>query len=274
MVSVAPLLLSRATRSANEKAWREFWQSANGRRIALELRTQAQKMGFAATAFAPFWDSLKQSRWSEPRTLSGVDELFGSLLRQDGRKVQILTLVEDGPRLEQALYRLSGDDVTVLSPRLFRRRLSQAVATDFLRLALYAGGAVVVLVSLLLRRLRLILAALAPVVSGLAAMFGVMGWGGLEFNLFNSVASVLVIGLTIDYGLFMVWRQLRGGERVTERAVLTSGLTTLVGFGSLALASHPALFAIGISVLVGIGAAVPTALWLVPTLVPARESKT
>jgi predicted RND superfamily exporter protein len=50
----------------------------------------------------------------------------------------------------------------------------------------------------------------------------------------------------------------------TEKAVLVSGLTTLAGFGALALALHPALHTIGVTVLLGIGAAFPSALLVIP----------
>ena len=56
----------------------------------------------------------------------------------------------------------------------------------------------------------------------------------------------------------------------SARAVLISGLTTLVGFGSLVLAAHPALYSIGISVLLGIIAAVPTAVLVIPAFRPKR----
>ena len=55
-------------------------------------------------------------------------------------------------------------------------------------------------------------------------------------------------------------------EPETARAVLLAGLTTLAGFGALVLARHPALHSIGLTVLLGIGAAMPTALLVIPAL--------
>ncbi|WP_158247157.1 MMPL family transporter [Geothermobacter hydrogeniphilus] len=269
LVSLAPLLPSRATRTANRAAWSSFWHGAAGGRIADELRRQAGEHGFAPTAFAPFFASFEAQAPVERPLPACFEPLLGNLEQRNGEKLQILTLAADRPELATLLQ--DGQlDMTLLSPRLFRAELSGAVKDDFFRLAPCAGVMVLLLTALLLRRARLVIAALAPVISGVVAMFGIMGWAGIAFNLFNAVATVLVIGLTIDYGIFMVWRRQHGGDRVTDRAVLVSGLTTLAGFGSLALASHPALFAIGISVLIGIGAAVPTALWLVPALVPER----
>jgi predicted RND superfamily exporter protein len=123
---------------------------------------------------------------------------------------------------------------------------------------------VLFLLLVLFRSLRPLLLALLPVLTGLVVMFGAMAWLGLELNLFNVVASILIIGLGVDYGIFMVCHGQQEQDLASARAVLVSGLTTLVGFGALVLAEHPALHSIGLTVLLGISAAVPTAVLVIP----------
>ena len=84
--------------------------------------------------------------------------------------------------------------------------------------------------------------------------------------MFHVVALPLIIGLGADYGIFMVGQVRSGKDGHTTRAVLVSGLTTLAGFGALVLARHPALHTLGLTVLVGVGAAIPVAVLLVPAL--------
>jgi predicted RND superfamily exporter protein len=108
--------------------------------------------------------------------------------------------------------------------------------------------------------------ALVPVVTGLLSMLGIMGMLGIEFNLFNIVATILIIGLCVDYGIFMVCKITEGSDHAADRAVLVSGLTTLAGFGSLVLARHPAMHSIGVTVLLGIGFGIASALLVVPAL--------
>jgi predicted RND superfamily exporter protein len=64
----------------------------------------------------------------------------------------------------------------------------------------------------------------------------------------------------------MVCRISEGHSHHSERAVLISGLTTLAGLGGLVLAKHPALHSIGLTVFLGIGAAIPGALLVIPAL--------
>jgi predicted RND superfamily exporter protein len=75
-----------------------------------------------------------------------------------------------------------------------------------------------------------------------------------------------MIGLGVDYGIFMVYRLYRDLDPSAEKAVLVSALTTLSGFGVLVLARHPALHSIGLTILLGVCGALPVVLWILPAL--------
>jgi predicted RND superfamily exporter protein len=51
-----------------------------------------------------------------------------------------------------------------------------------------------------------------------------------------------------------------------DLAVTTSALTTISGFGALSLAQHPAMFSLGITVVLGLTPALLCALFVVPAL--------
>jgi predicted exporter len=267
-VSLAPMFGSKQTQQKRLHDWQEFWQQHRAATQARLLKTGA-KYGFSANAFAPFIESLDQTpelidverlkRW-------GLKPLLDNLLLRDDHGYQLLSLIPDRPdlinQLETELTKLPG--VTLVSQSRFGRQLSQEISSDFSRFIVYAGAAVLVLLFILFRRLPDVMLSLLPVVTGILVMFGGMGWLGLDMNLFNVVASILIIGLGVDYGIFMVCHGQQGDNLASSRAVLVSGLTTLVGFGALVLAKHPAMYSIGLTVLLGICAAVPTAVLVIP----------
>ncbi len=86
------------------------------------------------------------------------------------------------------------------------------------------------------------------------------------FNIFNMVAAILVIGLAVDYGIFIVSTCEKTTNYAVCNAVLVSGLTTFVGFGSLMAARHPAMSSIGITVAAGIIPSLLCALIVLPSL--------
>jgi predicted exporter len=274
VVSLAPLLPSAATQRQRLTAWEDFWLERRAEAQDL-LQAQGREYGFAGDAFAPFWERVEKPPQrlglEELRSL-GLAELLETLLARDGEGYRLLSLLPDDPnlieRLSGPLSRLEG--VTLVSQSRFGEQLSAAIATDFRNFISLAGLAVLALLVALFRRLSDVLLAALPVLSGLLLMYGGMGWLGLEVNLFNVVASILIIGLGVDYGIFMVCHSRQEAELDSARAILVSGLTTLVGFGALVLATHPALHSIGITVLLGIGAAVPTAVLVIPAFRPKR----
>jgi predicted RND superfamily exporter protein len=197
---------------------------------------------------------------------AGLGELVEAMVLPTDAGYRILSLVPDTPEIvalfEAAREELPG--VRLVSQQRFGQELSRAIRRDFVRFVSLASLLVTLLLTTLFRDLKKVLLALAPVATGLTVLFGVMGAIGLKFTLLNVMATILVIGLGVDYGIFMVCKMTEGYEHATGRAVLVSGLTTIAGFGALVLASHPALHSIGVTVLLGIGAAIPTALLVIP----------
>ncbi len=270
-VTIAPLLPSAAAQQDNRNRWKAFWNSGNGARHLAFLKAEAASRGFAPEAFQPFFDRL--ARDAKPLDLEtlfekGLAPIIETLLIRTGNGFSVATLAQDTPETAASLARIPETlpGVRLVSQSRFKEVLGSAITRDFIDFLIRAAAAVLLLAAFLFRRIKRLLLAAVPVVTGTVVMLAGTAWLQMEFNLFNIVATILVIGLSIDYGIIMVCRLSFGSGRHTERAVLVSGLTTLSGFAALTAARHPALSSIGLTVVLGIGAAVPSALWVVPTL--------
>jgi predicted RND superfamily exporter protein len=141
-----------------------------------------------------------------------------------------------------------------------------------------ALGSVLVLIILLIdyRDLRDVAFAAIPLAMGVVWMMGFMGLAGLRFNFANLVAIPLIIGVGIDNGVHVVHRvRLEGAEgmmvvaRHTGRAILIASLTTMIGFGSLGLASHQGLASLGKVLLLGVGSCLVTSTLVLPNILVA-----
>ncbi len=82
------------------------------------------------------------------------------------------------------------------------------------------------------------------------AMLATLQICGVALNLFNVLALPLVLGVGVDYGIYIVIAMRAPGDidrslSTIVKPVLLSGLTTAVGFGSLATAQNPALRGLG-----------------------------
>jgi predicted RND superfamily exporter protein len=121
--------------------------------------------------------------------------------------------------------------------------------------------------------------AMFPVIAGSCAMLGIMALCGMGLNFMNAMVLVTIIGMGSDYGLHIRHRVMADDPMEREirfiqagRAVLLSALTTIAGFGSLALADYPALASIGWATNFGVGFTALFALVTLPAVILLKAS--
>ncbi|MEX2224793.1 MAG: MMPL family transporter [Candidatus Rokuibacteriota bacterium] len=126
---------------------------------------------------------------------------------------------------------------------------------------------------LMIRRLRASLLGLVPMVLGVLWTIGLMYLCGVKFNLANIWGLPLIIGTAAEFGLNVILSHLEGrshgGPLVARSAVLgvtLNGITTMVGFGSLMIASHQGIFSLGLLLTLGSACGLAAALLVLPVL--------
>ncbi len=118
-------------------------------------------------------------------------------------------------------------------------------------------GLNIALLTFLLRAFRPVCILMLGLALSVGALIATLKFTGIALNLFNVLAFPLVLGVGVDYGIYIALA-LRSRDPARElgalmKPVLLSGLTTVVGFGSLAWAQNPALRGLGL--VCGIGVA-------------------
>jgi predicted exporter len=103
------------------------------------------------------------------------------------------------------------------------------------------------------RRVRPTLAAFLPSLLVAGTLLALLAALGVETNLLHVTSLIMVMGMGVDYGIFMVDS---AGDPThldaTMLSLLLSCLTTIFVFGTLALSQHAALRAIGTTAGVGV----------------------
>jgi predicted exporter len=100
---------------------------------------------------------------------------------------------------------------------------------------------------------------LIPTVLAQLLTLGILGHLGTPLTLFHVLALLLVLGVGINYAIFLfeaVRDRAEGREAAALTGVLLSSTTTLLAFGLLALSSMPALSGFGTTLALGIALAV------------------
>jgi predicted exporter len=282
--SLAPLLPGKTVQKRNAAGWRRFWHEKRPGfdRTFLDI---AARYGFSESAFLPFFRTLERDPGiltPEKLEKSPFRSMMASMVRSplQGKAEQkggflVVTTVSLHENDMQALAGWAGKNphVSLLANNLWRTEVEQSLKKDMLTLCLGAGLIIIFLVAVQFRRLNGVLAVLAPVLSALSAMSVFCFFTGVELNMMHLIMGIMVIGLSVDYGIFVVCAGTGKKHETTAKAVSICAASSLIGFGVLALAAHPALHALGVTVLVGIGAAWPAALFVSPSLLAYGEQE-
>jgi hypothetical protein len=125
------------------------------------------------------------------------------------------------------------------------------------------------------RRMGDTLLALIPVVLSLIWTLGLWSLFGFHMNFINIIVLPMILGIGVHAGLHLLERSREMGHRrlnlvmeTTGRGLLLTALTTIVGFGSLAMAQFRGLQEIGLLVIIGVGTNL-----LATLIIPARDDR-
>ncbi len=275
IITLARLWPSQETRGRRLDAWRTFW-SRQGPEIREYMDAAREKYGFAETAFQPFFDWLPGAEAHAGLPPSALfDRLRERFAVSANEQTWAIAYFDDTSANIRRLSDLEGDDgttrVRLVSRRALSGAISTAVAGETKRLAAIAGILILFPLILLIRGLRLVLLALLPVVTAGIALLGLLAWFGMPLTAASLIAAMIVVGLVIDYGVYMVFDEHYHVHADAALSVHLSAWTTLVGAGALLLARHPVMFDIGVTLVTGVGAGYLCALWVVPALYRLTE---
>lgn len=136
-----------------------------------------------------------------------------------------------------------------------------------------ALAAVIFLLYMDLRSVRQTLLALSPVALGMLQLFGFMGIFHIPLNAANMIVLPLIIGIGIDDGIHILhdFRHQHGKSSYkisssTAMSVILTTLTTIIGFGTLIIASHRGVQSLGIVLSLGVFFCAFTSLFVLPAL--------
>jgi predicted RND superfamily exporter protein len=167
-----------------------------------------------------------------------------------------------------------GDRVTGTPVQLYE--YTTLLKESYEQAALYALGVIAIMIYLHFRSVPCVVLSLLPVAIGSAWTFGLMGAAGIPFNPANIMTLPLVIGIGVTNGIQILNRVAEEQQasilaKSTGKAVLVSGLTATVGFGSLVLGKHQGIESLGFVMAVGISACLIAGLTFLPALLNILE---
>ena len=259
---VTDLLPSKATQSSRQAALPTSSQ------LQANLNVALAGLPFREGTFAPFVHAVEEARAAPPLTLpdmagNALGFRAAALLRRHGsggtdtegwEVVVPLRGVANAAAISADVAALSPDEVSWID----LRGESAAMMTAYRHQALrYAGLGAFLIFGVLaygLRSFRGALRLMIPVLLAVVLTAGTLVAAQTPLSVLHLVAMLLVLGVGINYALFIARAADAGEEykRTLRTLAVVSG-TTLSAFGALAFSGIAVLHAMGITVCTGVG---------------------
>ena len=253
--------LSRSARRLREEL-ASFLEGDDGGAGAARADDLARLEELLLAGFPDRMERLGRALAAEPVTPADLPDSLVSRLRASDGTERIQVFPREDLRDAEALARFvaevrgleaaaTGLPVNIVE---FGRYTSASLRQAFA----FALVGIAVLLLLLWRRVSDAALALAPVVAAALLTVGTMALLDRPFNFANVIVLPLLLGVGVDSGVHLVRRARRAttpdlalGDTATARGVFYSAVSTLVSFGSLALASHRGLSSLGVLLVIG-----------------------
>ena len=166
-----------------------------------------------------------------------------------------------------------------------RATLSQLLARDAKFTLMVAAFIILLLLFVVEKSITKGLLIFSPLAIGLIWTLGSMGWLNIPLSIGTVGLGAMILGLGVEYGVFMLTRYKEEREKGKNQlnslliavplvggAIFGSGTTTIVGFLALTLSTLPMMQKLGMTLALGIGFTLISAIFVAPVIFILEEN--
>ena len=272
--SVAPLVKSKRTQKEGLQQWTTFFNEERKQFLKEEFILKGEVFGFKPETHQAFYNLLNQ-----PFNILHLEDLKGiasispeDFMSSNDQFHTVTTLVKLKDNQVNAFKaQFKNQKGTILIDRqAINEDLLGQLKNSFNTLMLYCFGAVLLVLFIFYRNIKLVLATILPIVITWLITIGLMAFFNIQFNVFNIIISTFIFGLGVDYSIFITNGLITNNKQehavlpTYKTSVILSVITTLLGVGILFLAKHPALQSLALVSVIGISTALLVSFTLQP----------
>ncbi len=256
--SLSNLWPSYETRKNNVVGWNEFWQNNRRNNLYKLVNKYGAKYAFSSDAFNQFFENTQVNvnalDKDFPENFKFLNQIKERFYFERNGMYQVMTYLPDTKEIITKVDSLiqGKDNVFVVSRKNLSNVISKAVSKEILNLGIIAFGLILFFTFVLLKNFKFALISLIPVVTAMITIFCGFVILNKSFNTPAIIACMVVVGLCIDYGIFMLHGFVHRLDTDTPKAVWVSALTTIIGAAVLLFAQHPVLYSIGLTLFLGL----------------------
>ncbi len=186
--------------------------------------------------------------------------------------------VWDGIKIRNFSEKTAAIDSTITGTPIINLLFIDLISEYGSQALLYGFFAIILFLLLDFRSFKYTIMAILPLAIGFMWMIGIMALLKMKFDYSSVMALPLIIGIGIDDGVHILHRYKIEGRgsiktvlQFTGRAILLTSLTTSIGFGSMGLAQHQGIAAMGKTLFIGVWTCFFSSVIIMPALISLVE---
>ncbi len=274
--SANSLLISDSLQKIRFQRWEQFWTHKRKQTVKNILIEEGRKYKFKETAFMPFFQLLdKDFKPLDRKELGIINEMFlDDWVTTTKDMSMVATLLKIKEKNKQEIHQAFAEDnnTIIIDRQYLTNKFMEILQQDFNHLVSISLVIVLAILVLIFGRIELGLITFFPMILSWIWTLGIMGIFHIEFTIFNIIISTFIVGLGIDYSIFIMRGLLQeyktGVKNLTsfKTSILLSAFTTLSGIGVMIFARHPSLKSIALLSIIGITSVVLISYTIQPLL--------
>lgn len=259
---VPKLFLSESDQQNRIAAWKAYWTEEKIGEAMDAVTAAALKNGLDPNVFGLFKDMVEADYAPGSLYEAGIvpEGLICNFIEESDGKFLIFNATqldsEEKKSVDDHVAKLP--HAVVVDPFYYTGNMVDLIHSDFNVTLLISSIFVLIVLLVSFRNLLVALLAFLPMFLSWYVVQGWMAIFGLQFNLINIVISTFVFGIGVDYSIFVVQGLIADATGKDKKllnyhkvAIFYSAFTLIVVMLSMLLATHPAIWSIGISTLIG-----------------------
>ncbi|QTA80134.1 SAM-dependent methyltransferase [Desulfonema limicola] len=256
----------------NFAAWEKFWSFERIERLKQDMADA--DYGFSPDAFAPFYNII--SRQADLGKLAVSEKFFplAGISRKSGETdfIHFSSLTPGKNHNPKDFYNKYKEYGKIFDPVHFSKKLGNLLFSTFMKMLFIISAGIILLLFIFFFDLKLTTVSILPVIFAMISTLGTLKLAGHPLDIPALMLSIIVLGMGIDYSLFMVRAYQRYPDEsapefeIIKTAVFMASISTIIGFGVLIFAEHSMLKSAGLTSLLAIGYSLAGAFLILPPI--------
>lgn len=255
---------SKEQKEQNLNRWKQFWNRERISKLKKDINSFYEQYGIDTNIFNQFYNFLETAQGPKDVKEFDITTMYNPFIKFKDKEYMI-HFVDDGFIIPQEFK--DNKNIVLLSQKELQHALSDKTIKTIFFVTLFILLLDFFLLTFSFKNIKLALVSFIPILVSVSAFIILSSLFSVKLNLFSLFCLPLIIGLSVDYVIFIVHQYTKSKTLYPSMAVVVAALSSLAGFGSLIFANHTVLFSMGFALSVGIIVSGFVSVYVMPNII-------